>query len=280
MITDSIIIMAAGLSSRMKKNLTSSKINHNQKIIADTKSKSLISFGIKSKPFINFLISNIYDSGFRNIYLVVPENSNDFQNYFFKSSESYVGCEIKFATQAVPKKRKKPLGTSDAVFQAMEQFPELKSKPFCVCNGDNLYSIKSFKKIRLSKFDYAFIAYEREGLKFDEKKVSSFSVTKLDSKNRLIDIIEKPTIGKRHFKLVKGDKIRVNMNLLKFAAESSYYFFESCPINQRRDEKEISDVILSIVRSNENHFYGISISEHVPDLTSKNDIQFVEKFLK
>ena len=30
MITDSIIIMAAGLSSRMKKNLTSSKINHNQ----------------------------------------------------------------------------------------------------------------------------------------------------------------------------------------------------------------------------------------------------------
>ena len=272
--------MAAGLSSRMKKNLTSSKINHNQKIIADTKSKSLISFGIKSKPFITFLISNIYDSGFRNIYLVVPENSNDFQNYFFKSSESYVGCEIKFATQAVPKKRKKPLGTSDAVFQTMEQFPELKSKPFCVCNGDNLYSIKSFKKIRLSKFDYAFIAYEREGLKFDEKKVSSFSVTKLDSKNRLIDIIEKPTIGKIHFKLVKGEKIRVNMNLLKFAAESSYYFFESCPINQRRDEKEISDVILSIVRSNENHFYGISISEHVPDLTSKNDIQFVEKFLK
>ena len=71
MITDSIIIMAAGLSSRMKKNISSDKINNNQKIIADTKSKSLIGFGPQSKPFISFLISNIYESGFRNIYLVV-----------------------------------------------------------------------------------------------------------------------------------------------------------------------------------------------------------------
>ena len=272
--------MAAGLSSRMKKNISSDKINNNQKIIADTKSKSLIGFGPQSKPFISFLISNIYESGFRNIYLVVPENSNDFQIQLNKSSESYAGCKIKYATQTVPNTRKKPLGTSDAVYQTMEQHPELKSKPFCVCNGDNLYSIKSFKKIRVSKFNYAFIAYEREGLKFDEKKVSSFSLTQLDSKNRLLDIIEKPTINKIHFRLEKGQKIRVNMNLLKFGAESSYYFFKSCPINKKRDEKEIADVILSIVRSNKNHFYGISLSEHVPDLTSKNDIQFVEIFLK
>ena len=68
----------------------------------------------------------------------------------------------------------------------MEQHPELKSKPFCVCNGDNLYSIKSFKKIRLSKFNYAFIAYEREGLKFDEKKVSSFFINTTRLKKPII----------------------------------------------------------------------------------------------
>ena len=94
MITDSIIIMAAGLSSRMKKNISSDKINNNQKIIADTKSKSLIGFGPQSKPFISFLISNIYESGFRNIYLVVPENSNDFQIQLNKSPESYEAVKL------------------------------------------------------------------------------------------------------------------------------------------------------------------------------------------
>ena len=63
MITDSIIIMAAGLSSRMKKNISSDKINNNQKIIADTKSKSLIGFGLQSKPFI-YKVRRCLDKGY------------------------------------------------------------------------------------------------------------------------------------------------------------------------------------------------------------------------
>ena len=42
--------------------------------------------------------------------------------------------------------RVKPSGTADALFQALFQFKELRSKDFCVCNSDNLYSVSAFEK--------------------------------------------------------------------------------------------------------------------------------------
>ena len=170
MISDSIIVMAAGASTRMKNsNFQNKSINYKQTIDSN-KSKSLIGFGKELKPFISFLISNISNSGFKNVYIVVPENSESFKKYFNQRVKKELKIKINLSPQLVPKNRSKPLGTADAVYQTMQQFPELKLKPFCVCNGDNLYSIASLKKIRLSKFNYAFIAYDSKGLEFSKKK--------------------------------------------------------------------------------------------------------------
>jgi CTP:molybdopterin cytidylyltransferase MocA len=57
--TDSIIIMAAGASSRMKKPINNSKLSNAQIEAANSKSKVLIEFGREKKPFISYLISNI-----------------------------------------------------------------------------------------------------------------------------------------------------------------------------------------------------------------------------
>ena len=280
MISDSIIVMAAGASTRMKNsNFQNKSINYKQTIDSN-KSKSLIGFGKELKPFISFLISNISNSGFKNVYIVVPENSESFKKYFNQRFKKELKIKINLSFQLVPKNRSKPLGTADAVYQTMQQFPELKLKPFCICNGDNLYSIASLKKIRLSKFNYAFIAYDSKGLEFSQKKISSFSVIQLDKENRLVNIIEKPSVKLIPKFVDKNGKIRINMNLIKFSAKSSFDFFRECPLNEKRNEKEISDVILNIVKYKKNYFHGITVFEHVPDLTCKSDILVVAKYLE
>tara|TARA_B100001057_G_scaffold211771_2_gene212194 strand:+ start:1257 stop:2090 length:834 start_codon:yes stop_codon:yes gene_type:complete len=277
MISDSIIVMAAGASTRMKNSNFQNKSIDYQQTVDSNKSKSLIRFGKESKPFISFLISNISNSGFKNIYIVVPEN---LKKYFNQRVKKELKIKINLSFQLVPKNRSKPLGTADAVYQTMQQFPELKLKPFCICNGDNLYSIASLKKIRLSKFNYAFIAYDSKGLEFSQKKISSFSVIQLDKENRLVSIIEKPPVKLMPKFVDKNGKIRINMNLIKFSAKSSFDFFRECPLNEKRNEKEISDVILNIVKYKKNYFHGITVFEHVPDLTCKSDILVVAKYLE
>ena len=280
MISDSIIVMAAGASTRMKNSNFQNKSINYQQTIDSNKSKSLIGFGKELKPFISFLISNISNSGFKNVYIVVPENSEYFEKYFNQRVKKEFKIKINLSFQLVPKNRSKPLGTADAVYQTMQQFPELKLKPFCICNGDNLYSIASLKKIRLSKFNYAFIAYDSKGLEFSQKKISSFSVIQLDKENRLVNIIEKPSVKLIPKFVDKNGKIRINMNLIKFSAKSSFDFFRECPLNEKRNEKEISDVILNIVKYKKNYFHGITVFEHVPDLTCKSDILVVAKYLE
>ena len=278
--TDSIIIMAAGTSSRMKKSFNNNILSKNKIKSIDSKSKVLIEFGNEPKPFISYSISNIIESGFINIYIITSEKSSLFRNNFKEILKiDLSNCNIFFSIQYLPSNREKPLGTADAIFQTMEQFPLLKSKSFCVCNGDNLYSIDSLKEIKNTQAKNAFIAFDREGLKFNKKKILSFSIAKMNEKNYLIDIVEKPSkILKNKFFDVHG-KIRVSMNLFKFEGEICYTFFKYCPLNKIRNEKEITDVLKNLILDNKKSILGISIYDNVLDLTSKKDIIEVQKYL-
>ena len=269
--------MAAGASSRMTKPVKNIKLSIDQIDAANSKSKVLIEFGSEKKPFISYLISNAVQSGFKYIYIVISEKADIFRNNInFKSNEA----NIKFSIQYLPNNRIRPLGTADAVLQTLNQFPVLKSTSFCVCNGDNLYSIKSLSKIRLSEAENAFIAYNRDGLNFSEKRISSFAVIKMNENNFLEDIIEKPEIEFINEYLDNSGKVRVSMNLFKFSGAYSFKFFENCPLNDLRDEKEIPDVLKNMILKKPNSVLGIPISDTVLDLTSKNDILEVQKYLK
>ena len=280
MITDSIIIMAAGASSRMKKPSSINNLSKNQIKSADSKSKVLIEFGSEQKPFISYSISNIINSGFKNIYIITSEKASTFRNNYKDILKlDLSNCNIFFSIQYLAINRIKPLGTADAIFQTMEQFPQLKSQSFCVCNGDNLYSVESLKEIKNTLSKNAFIAYDKHGLKFSKKRISSFSIAKLDRENFLIDIIEKPSKILINNSLDGFGKIRVNMNLFKFEGEICYIFFKQCPINKIRKEKEITDVLKNMILDNKKHIMGISMYDNVLDLTSKNDIIEVQKHL-
>tara|TARA_B110000003_G_scaffold32866_1_gene30550 strand:+ start:404 stop:1246 length:843 start_codon:yes stop_codon:yes gene_type:complete len=278
--TDSIVIMAAGASTRMKKSTIDNSLSNEKVKEANNKSKALIEFGKKSIPFISYLLQNIIYSGFKNIYVVTSENDTHFRKNFQDILKIDLSkSNIFFPIQYIPINRKKPLGTADAILQTMNQFPELKTNSFCVCNGDNLYSKQALTTIRKTKFKNAFIAYDREGLKFSKKRISSFAIVKIDNENKLIDIIEKP--GKQTINESKDSlgKIRVSMNLLKFDGKHSYNYFNNCRINKNRNEKEIPDVIKKMTSEGKININGILMSENVLDLTSKKDIVKVQKYI-
>ena len=273
--TKTIVVLAAGMSSRMKKsvdlNIDDSKANE-----ANNKSKSLITFG--NKPFIYFLLKNILDAGFETVIMVVGKDFQDFKNQI-DELKLPSKIEVKYAIQKIPIDRVKPFGTADAVSQTMEQLPELQKTSFCVCNSDNLYSTSSFKLIRENSFENAVLAYDRDSLDFPKERVSSFSILMMDTEFNLVNFIEKPTPEQVSENLDENGKIRVSMNIFKFNGNQSFDFIKNCPINPIRNEKELPSALVNMISEDGLYMRGIPIAEHVPDLTSKADINTIQKLI-
>ena len=273
--TNTIVVLAAGMSSRMKKSVDL-KIDNKKADEANNKSKSLITFN--NKPFIYFLLKNILDAGFENVIMVVGK---DF-DYFKKQIDILQlssKLNVKYAVQKIPIDRVKPFGTADAVYQTMEQIDELQTTSFCVCNSDNLYSTSSLKLIRENNYENAVLAYDRDSLDFPKEKVSSFSILMMDQEFNLVNFIEKPTPEQVAKNLDENGKIRVSMNIFKFNGEQAFDFIKNCPINPIRIEKELPSAIVNMISNESLSMRGIPIAEHVPDLTSKADILTIQKLI-
>ena len=274
--TNTIVILAAGMSSRMKKS-TDPSIGLTKADEANKKSKSLITFG--NKPFIYFLLDNIVDAGFQNVIMVVGQDYEDFKNEMDKFP-NISKINIEYAVQSIPENRVKPFGTADAVYQTMDQIDKLKNQSFCVCNSDNLYSTKSLKLIRENSYDNAVLAYDRDSLNFPKDRVSSFSILMTNSEFNLVNFIEKPTQEQVEQNLDDNGKIRVSMNIFKFDGSQAFEFIKSCPVNPLRNEKELPSAIVNMISHDSLYMKGIPIAEHVPDLTSKSDIQIIQKLIE
>lgn len=273
--TNTIVVLAAGMSSRMKKSVDL-KIDIKKADEANNKSKSLITFN--NKPFIYFLLKNILDAGFENVIMVVGKDFDDFKKQIDILQLSSK-LNVKYAVQKIPIDRVKPFGTADAVYQTMEQIDELQTTSFCVCNSDNLYSTSSLKLIRENNYENAVLAYDRDSLDFPKEKVSSFSILMMDQDFNLVNFIEKPTPEQVAKNLDENGKIRVSMNIFKFNGEQAFDFIKNCPINPIRIEKELPSAIVNMISNESLSMRGIPIAEHVPDLTSKADILTIQKLI-
>lgn len=279
---NNLIILAGGMSSRMKKPSISSSVNKEETNQANTRSKSLISVGNSGRPLMDYLLYNAKKAGYKNIYIVINEQGGLFKEFYGKEKENndFHGLNISFPIQYIPNGRVKPFGTADAVFQAVEQFPELQNQQFTVCNSDNLYSIKSLKLLRKTTNPNAIISFDRDALEFSTEKIYSFAVMNVNQQNYLVDIIEKPSVQEAKKYQDKNGKIRVSMNLFKLNGKTIYPYLKNCPVHPTRNEKELPTVVLNSVADNPNSFLGIPLSEHVPDLTAKDDIIIIKEYLK
>lgn len=272
-----LIILAGGASSRMKKSLEEGSSSNVPNV-----SKALIGMDKSGRPILDYLLFNAEKAGFKNVYLVVGEHAEGFKKCYGNKPKDnkFKGLNISYAIQYIPKYRTKPFGTADALFQALEQYPNLQNESFTVCNSDNLYSVEAFSVLKNSSYTNAFIAYDRDGLNFTMERISRFALVLLDSEDYLVDIIEKPSADKIDSYRDSFGKFRVSMNIFKLSGKMIYPFLKDCPIHPERHEKELPTAILNMCHSFPKAMKGYLFNEHVPDLTSKEDIEVLKTYIE
>jgi len=248
--TNHLIILAGGASSRMKKSSASSaQLSEDQVKEANSKSKALIL--LHKRPMLDYLLYNAEEAGFKNIYMVVGKDATNFKSHYGnkESNNIYRNLSIAYATQFIPEDRIKPLGTADAVCQALQQYTVLQQNQFIVCNCDNLYSVAAFTALRETEIPNALINYDRSALKYPKERIERFALTKTDVDNYLTDIIEKPTPEESLSFKDKEGKLRVSMNIFKFDGPLFYPFLEACPMHPVRNEKELPTALLNMLKT-------------------------------
>ena len=268
-----LIIMAAGVSSRMKLSKSNNNLSEDQIKQSNSKAKGFIEVGKKNETIIYHIIKNSVFAGINEFYIILSQDSEKFQNYLNKIAKE-LSVFIKFAFQDFYG-NPKPLGTADAIFQTMNQFPELKKLRFLICNSDNLYSPKAIKTLKEEYLYNSMIAYDFKCLDFMEEKLSSFSILEINN-NFLSKIIEKP--DRETLESYYREKF-VSMNIFSFIGEQVYEYLGNCEINEERREKEIATAIQNMISDGRVSVKVFKICEHVPDLTSKDDIIVINKFL-
>jgi len=270
--SDNLIIMAAGASSRMKRSLNREIVDSNVYEIANNSHKSLIPLGRHGRPLIYYLIKNAIKANYSNIYIITGEENNDFKQFII--SQSFKNINIQFVKQYIPKGREKPLGTSDAVVQALDQFPELKTNIFTVCNGDNLYSVNTLNLLKEKRNNpHALISYSWSAFNYEKERISKFAVISMDSNNNLKDIVEKPDMDIVDNYKDKSGEIGLSMNIFSFTGSMIYSYVKNCPINEKRNEKELPEAVRVLIRENPNSMFCYKVFEHLPDLTNSSDIE-------
>jgi dTDP-glucose pyrophosphorylase len=267
-----MIIMAAGVSSRMKDSSVPKEISQNLINQSNHRVKGFIQAGEGNEPIIFYIIKNCISAGVKNFYIILSDNSDEFQDYL-KKLEIKLSIQIKFGFQDFYGKLK-PMGTADAIFQIMNQFKELRNKRFLVCNSDNLYSSRAIKLLLAENNYNSMIAYDFDCLKFSTERLESLSILKI--KGKFLDrIIEKPDM-----KIIKNySKKFVSMNIFSLKGKLVYQYLKDCPITIERGEKEIASALQNMILDNKKSMIVFHLCEHVPDLTFKEDIDKISKFL-
>ena len=271
--TENIIILAGGASSRMKKSINDN-LSPEKVAQANQLSKGLIELG--GKPFLSYLLDNISKAKFKNVFIITGENAQMFRLAFDKKPE-FEDLNIQFATQYVPKGREKPFGTADALYQCLEQYPHLKENTFCVCNSDNLYSQHALESLKNAPTRQAILAYDIDHLKYSKETISRFAVMRFNENYDLLAIVEKPEKSEIDNYTDAFQKIRVSMNIFLFDGKLFFEYLKNCPIHTVRNEKELPGALMNMITDNIK-VLGIPIAEHVQDLTSKADISELEKY--
>lgn len=281
MITKSLIVLAGGLSSRMKSKRGDDQTNINDIREAEKKDKGVIGVGPAGRPLLDYLLWNARQAGFEEVVLVTRSENSGIKAHYGKADHNndFHGLDISYAIQHIPEDRVKPFGTSDALLQAMDQYPGFMDKSFVVCNSDNLYSAKALEQIRKFQSRNAWVDYNRDKLGFAPERIAGFAVTSIDADNYLLDIIEKPNSEQVASVSDAHGRVGVSMNLWKLSGPQIYSFLKDCPVSLERDEKELPQAILAMARSNAKSVQALKMEEVVPDLTEKKDIARVREFL-
>lgn len=268
-----LVIMAGGRSSRMKKSAHQLGDEYLASKVQQLH-KSLIPLGTSQTPLLSRLCLEAFKAGVTEVIVVTsPENDSflEWKKSFEKNTPQAVKA-IHFAIQLPDAASGKPMGTADAVFQAMQQYPKLKNQRFIIANGDNLYSANALSKaVHHTSTPHATVAYEASALGYPEERISSFALIRT-THQYVSEIVEKPpveTLGR--FKDAEGN-LMVSMNLWLANGSSFFNTLERCPIHPERNEKELPEAFRLAIKDDPSSVLAHLVHEALPDLTSVSDL--------
>lgn len=277
-----ILILAGGIASRMKKSTEDLSVD--QKLIeqADTLTKGMIGVGKAGKSLIDYQLFNAQLAEYKEILLLLHPEDSITQEYYEDQmkNDNVWGLKIQFSRQNILPDRIKPAGTADAVLQALEQHKSWQTGKMVILNSDNLYSSRALDLLWESSSDNALISYDRDSLNFPEERIKAFAVIRADEQGYLQEIIEKPDEEVINQILRKSGRVGVSMNAFVVKAEQLLPYLKKTPFHPTRNEKELPTAISMLVADFSDSFYTIPLSENVPDLTSKNDLEIVQNYLQ
>jgi NDP-sugar pyrophosphorylase family protein len=278
-----IVILAGGISSRMKANTgKTTGLDPHLRGEAQTKSKAMISIGSQARPFLDYILYNIQVAGYKEVVIVVGEHDPSIRDYYEarNGARQFDRLSISYATQIIPEGRKKPLGTADALLEALTIKPAWQGQSFTVCNSDNLYSVNVLQQLLECEKSNAMIDYDRSTLGFSEERIAAFAVIKKDKDGFLRDIIEKPSADEINQVKDAGGRIGVSMNIFKLSYNVILPILQTIPIHPVRHEKELPLAVRIMIKQHPQSMITIPCAEHVIDLTSQSDIPDVQQYLK
>jgi choline kinase len=274
-----LVILAAGAASRMERSLATA--GDGVAARAGGRQKGMIGVGPHARPLLDYQLALARRAGIVDIVLVVGALADAIiQRYDGAESEvARHGLRVHFATQQIPAGRSRPLGTADAVLCAMNVHPALLGTSFLVCNSDNLYSAEALAALAAADAPGGCIAYDRAALCFDEQRIAQFAVLCVDADGWVRDIIEKPG-DLAEAPVDASSAVRVSMNLWKLPAPLVRPALEACPLHPQRGEKELPIALRRMIAHHPHCLHAVPWSEHVPDLTSADDLPVVDELLR
>lgn len=278
-----LVILAGGVSSRMRRTPDqAAEIDPQLLHQAAALPKSLIGAGQGGRPLMDYLLYNAREAGCTDVVLLVGKNNAAFRECYGTADRlnPFHGMTISYAIQEIPVGRTKPLGTADALLQALRSRSDWRGQSFTVCNSDNLYSRDAFRMLLASPCSGAMIDYDRSGLQFAQSRIEAFAVTIKDTDGFIMDIIEKPNPAQLAEAADTQGRIGVSMNIFRFSYDTILPVLENVPLNPVRLEKELPTAVKMLIAEDPRAMKAIPLSEFVPDLTHPDDIPRVQEYLQ
>jgi glucose-1-phosphate thymidylyltransferase/glucose-1-phosphate adenylyltransferase len=279
-----LLILAGGMASRMKKALAEENSDLDPKLVAQANAvtKGMIQVGKNGKTLIDYQLYNAHLAGIEEVMLLLHPTDNVSQEYCesLMEKDATWGMKIVFARQQIAADREKPAGTADAVYQALSQHADWQKGRVIVCNSDNLYSVNALKTLWASEVPQALISYHRDSLLYPEERISAFALIRTDAEGYLLEIIEKPTKEQADELMAKQGRLGVSMNVFVFEASTFLPYLAKTPFHPVRNEKELPTSVVMFGEGEGKGFVAIPLAENVPDLTSKEDILVMQKYLE
>lgn len=276
------VILAGGISSRMRLPAADLQLDPVLMKQAEERTKGMIGVGAGGRPFLDYLLYNMKRAGLQDIVIVVGERDEAIREYYGPkdSGNEFHGLSISYAIQRIPEGRHKPIGTSDALMQALLTRPDWKDGDFIVCNSDNLYSVQVFTLLLECEAPNSLIDYDRSGLEFDEARIARFGITKKDQDGYLLEIVEKPPQQQLESLRSADGTLRISMNIFRLKYSMIFAPLKDCAMDPIRQEKELVTAVTAMVKASPRSMKVIPLKEHVPDLTYKEDIATTREYLR